>query len=190
MGILRKILTDRERLAEQYRNASNLSARMQLHERFGTNRYNWHRWLFDHFNLSASADILELGCGPGTLWRENLDRIPAGWRIILSDLSDGMLEEARHTLAESAHRFAFEQIDAQALPYPDEHFDAVVANHMLYHVPDRAKALAEIRRVLRPGGRLFAATNGRNHLRELGKLINQFDPDPPAMIRTFTLEDG
>ena len=64
--------------------------------------------------------------------------------------------------------------DAQALPFDDASFNAVIANHMLYHVPDRAKAYGEIRRVLRPGGRLYAATNGTQHLRELDELEGRF----------------
>jgi len=61
----------------QYNNASNLKARMQLHERYSTNHYGWHRWVFDHFiNLSANSKILELGCGSGDLWVKNRERIP------------------------------------------------------------------------------------------------------------------
>ena len=54
--------------------------------------------------------------------------------------------------------------DAQELPFPDDAFDVVVANHMLYHVPEPARAAAEIGRVLRPDGLLLAATNGPDHL--------------------------
>ena len=53
------------------------------------------------------------------------------------------------------------------LPFEADTFDAVVANHMLYHVPDRAQALAEMQRVLKPGGQVYLATNGLAHLREL-----------------------
>ena len=49
-----------------------------------------------------------------------------------------------------AGRFAYEIIDAQAIPYGTQRFDIVIANHMLYHVPDRAQAIAEMRRVLKP----------------------------------------
>ncbi len=95
--------------------------------------------------------------------------------IALSDFSPGMIEEAQHNLADAGRPFAFERIDAQAIPFADASFDMVIANHMLYHVPDRPQALAEIRRVLRPGGRLYAATGGANHLREIGELVQRFD---------------
>src|SRR5438128_5363777 len=97
----------------------------------------------------------------------DISRIPAEWDITLSDFSQGMLDEARQRLRESPHQFVFAVVDAQAIPYPDQVFAAVIANHMLYHVPDRPTALAEIRRVLKPGGHFYASTVGVNHLREL-----------------------
>jgi len=66
--------------------------------------------------------------------------------------------------------------DAQHLPFADGSFSVVIANHMLYHVPDRARALAEARRVLEPGGRFYAATVGNEHMRELDELVMRFDP--------------
>jgi len=78
-----------------------------------------------------------------------------------------MLEEAQESLHDSLCPFTFAVVDAQAIPYPDAHFDAIIANHMLYHVPDRPKALAEIRRALKPGGHFYASTLGANHLREM-----------------------
>ena len=76
---------------DQYRDASNLNVRIALHQRFGTGKIGLHRWAFDQFDLPPDAHVLELGCGPGQLWAENLDRIPAGWQITLSDLSLGMV---------------------------------------------------------------------------------------------------
>ncbi|HAG97561.1 MAG TPA: hypothetical protein DCL75_01500 [Ktedonobacter sp.] len=183
-------------LTNQYKNAANLNARIQLHERFSVNKYDWQRWVFDHFTiLPRRGRILEIGCGPGELWRKNGDRIPEGWDIVLSDFSPGMLQEARQHLQGIQGRFTFQQAHAQAIPFANEHFDAVIANHMLYHVPDRAKALAEIRRVLRSGGRFYAATNGQKHLLELHELISTFVTDSAklwgASIQiSFRLESG
>jgi SAM-dependent methyltransferase len=66
----------------------------------------------------------------------------------------------------------------------------VIASHMLYHVPDITRALSEIGRVLKPSGKLFAATNGRAHLRELDDMIRSVVPDFPAISSSFTLENG
>jgi len=161
---------------EQYRDASNLNARIALHARFSTNKYGWLRWVFDQLDLAPASRILEVGCGPASLWITNRARIPAGWRPTLVDLSLGMAREARQGLADTRPAFRFAVADAQALPFPTGQFDAVIANHMLYHVPDRRRALGEIRRVLRPGGRLFAATNGQGHLEEMDQLLERFDP--------------
>jgi ubiquinone/menaquinone biosynthesis C-methylase UbiE len=183
-------ISDQAYLREQYKNASNLNNRIQLHVRFSTNRYDFHKWIFDQLQLGPESRVLELGCGPGSLWRPNLDRIPGGWQITLSDFSPGMLAEARANL-EGAGPFAFELADAQALPFADAEFDAAIANHMLYHVPDRPRALAQVRRVLRPGGRFYAATNGETHLQEIHELVHEFDPEISLWNRmAFRLEGG
>lgn len=191
-------MSDREYLlTDQYKDASNLNARLQIHERFSTNPYGWHRWVFDQFDLSPESRILELGCGPGTLWLKNMDRIPEGRDITLSDFSSGMLRQAEQDLRDSRHPFGFAVADAQAIPFANKSFDAVIANHMLYHVPDRDTAFSEIRRILTPGGRFYASTNGRTHLRELGDLVRRFDPNVPAddgagvrSSERFGLENG
>ncbi len=147
-------------LTKQYKNAANLNARIALHRRFSMNKYEFQRWVFDQFSIPAEGRILELGCGPGHLWRINADRIPEKWDITLSDFSPGMLQEAQQNLANIGRHFTFQRIDAQSIPFEDESFDVIIANHMLYHVPDRVKAFSEIFRVLRPEGRLYAVTNG------------------------------
>lgn len=180
-------------LNQQYRNAANLQARIALHQQFSRNPNNWHRWVFDQWELPAQANVLELGAGAGHLWFENRDRIPADWRITLSDFSQGMLDEAQQRLAGVPGDFAFEHIDVQAIPYADASFDVVIANHMLYHVPDLTKALAEIRRVLRPDGRFYATTTGVAHLNEVFALAQRFNiPYMFAKHETpsFSLENG
>jgi SAM-dependent methyltransferase len=83
--------------------------------------------------------------------------------------------------------------DVQALPFEGGAFDVVIANHMLYHVPDRPRAVAEIARVLRPGGTLFAATNGMGHMSELFKIVSALgdavDRGTPTHA-AFSLENG
>jgi ubiquinone/menaquinone biosynthesis C-methylase UbiE len=184
-------------LTSQYKDASKLNARVQLHVRFSTNKYGWQRWVFDQLQLAPGSRVLELGCGPGYLWLENLDRVAGSWDITLSDFSPGMLETARQNLSQDRVRFKFELFDAQSIPFDGESFDVVVANQMLYHIPDRSKAFSEIRRVLKPGGRFFAATNGQAHLRELGELVHSFVSETPsetenlfAGMLSFSLENG
>ena len=181
-------------LRQQYRTDANLNARIDLHRRFSANPYLWHRWVFDHLALPADARILELGCGPADLWRENVSRIPAGWDITLTDFSEGMVAAAQQRLAEIGRPFTVKQADAQNLPFEMDAFDAVIANHMLYHVPDRPRAFAEIRRVLKSGGKFYAATNGEQHMLELWRLLTPYIPDcyarSLAAAGGFTLENG
>jgi ubiquinone/menaquinone biosynthesis C-methylase UbiE len=181
-------------LNDQYRTTANLNKRIAIHNRFSTNPYGWFRWVFDQFDLPARCCLLEVGVGVGDLWRQNFCRLPQGWQVFLSDFSGGMVRQARENLMGMRQAFCFARIDVQDLPFDDDSFDAVVANHILPHVPDRRKALAQICRVLRPGGKLYATTIGDKHLAEILDLVGQFDlklfqvhaEDPIE----FTLENG
>lgn len=179
-------------LRDQYKDSTKLAARAYLHERFRTNEHGWMRWAFDQLKLASEATVLELGCGPGALWVENRARIPATWKVVLSDLSAGMVEEAQRSLGALQGRFEFMVVDTQALPFQDASFDAVIANHMLYHVTDISGALSEVRRVLRPRATLYAGTNGRQHMRELGELARTFDRSITCASgeSSFSLENG
>ncbi len=186
--------TDSQYLKDnQYRDSKNLDARVIIHQRFSTNPYGWFIWVFDRLlTLPKDARILELGCGHANLWRENADRIPAGWKVTLSDLSSGMVDASWRNLVVTGRPFKFEEIDAQSIPYAAETFDAVVANHILYHLPDRPKGLSEIKRILKPGGCLFASTVGEQHLKEMNEWISRISEDRLSVIShlPFLLETG
>ena len=186
--------TDQEYLTkDQYKDSSNLDARIVIHQKFSTNPQGWFNWIFDTLvKFPAEANILELGCGPGEMWKECASRIPAGWVITLTDLSDGMLDAAWRNLVPLGRNFKFEQMDAQSIPYGDKIFDAVVANHMLYHVPDREKALVEIKRVLKDDGRLIATTVGNVHMQEIYQWLKRVNTNerPDMFSNPFTLENG
>jgi len=181
-------------LKNQYANADNLNVRIRLHEAFSTNKQGLQPWLFDQMAIAPGMHVLELGCGPGNLWLENLDRIPQDAEIVLSDFSEGMLEQAQAALAEADPCFDFKVIDAQDIPYEDDTFDEVIANHMLYHIPDRRKAFAEVRRVLKPDGRFYASTGGKAHMQELHELMGHFDDSlfswGKSAAAAFCLENG
>lgn len=107
--------------------------------------------------------LLEVGCGWGELavWLQR----ETGAEVVAIDLSPRMVELARSRGVDA--RVA----DVQALPFADASFDCIVAAWMLYHVPELDRGLAEIARVLRPGGTFVAATNSRFHLHELRELV-------------------
>jgi ubiquinone/menaquinone biosynthesis C-methylase UbiE len=186
--------TDQQYLkSDQYKDSSNLDARAEIHRRFSTNPYGWFNWVFDKFqNFPSDAKILELGCGHGLLWKECAQRVPAGWDLTLSDVSAGMLDSAWRNLVVTGRSYLFKEIDAQNIPFTDETFDAVIANFMLYHVPDRPKALSEIKRVLKPGGHLIAATVGDQHLKEMMSWLAQVHVSKvwESYANPFTLESG
>jgi SAM-dependent methyltransferase len=107
--------------------------------------------------------VVEVGCGWGELARKIADKVDAD--VTATDLSPRMVELAR------AAGLAAEVADVQDLPFADAMFDVAVAAWMLYHVPDRERAVSELARVLRPGGRLVATTNSIFHLHELRELV-------------------
>ncbi len=182
-------LADPAHVTEQYRTPENFDVRVRLYQLYATAEQTWPRWLFERFHLAGRERVLEVGTGTGNVWRENVERIPADVRITLSDRSPGMLDAARERLGEHAKRFEFEEIDVQAIPLDDGCLDVVIANHMLYHVPDRARAIGEICRVLRPGGRFYAGTNHWTHLLEVRDLVARHELDTdlvaPRRDRSF-----
>jgi SAM-dependent methyltransferase len=150
---------------KQYKDPTNLNARISLHARFAKADEPWYPWLAGLVEWPQNGEVLEVGCGPGLLWVTIAPLLPQ-LRLTLTDLSEGMVEAARNVVApiDSFELMATKACDAQDLPFPDASFDVVVANHMLYHVPEPTRAVAEFARVLRPEGVLLAATNGPNHL--------------------------
>ena len=191
--------TDQNYLVEQqYKSADNLRARMAIHERFSTSTENLARWGFERMDVPKDARVLELGTGPARFWVQNRERIPSGWHITLSDLSPGMLEEAQETTQDLDVKFDYKVVDAQDISFEDDTFDCVIANHMLYHVPDLDKGIAEIRRVLKPGGKLYAVTNGEKHMLELEAFVveqfakpldTDFEMNPTLSFRLETGSD-
>jgi len=177
---------DRRSLTKQYASSANLAARIALHERCSTNAYGLQRWIFDQLQLTAGQRLLEAGCGTGSLWAENRDRIPHGLSIVLTDSSCAMVETTRRST--SLARLA--ACSLPELPFARGAFDVVVANHVLYHVDDRERAFTEIRRVLDRDGFLFAATNGAGHLREIKELMRAFGIESGDVSAGFSLENG
>lgn len=177
----------------QYADTGNLTARVSLHQLYNTNRQGWADWVFEQYALKPRQTILELGCGSGGMWRGKAGRLPDNIRLVLSDLSEGMLRSARKATGDMGF-IDYRVIDAQDIPFPDGSFDIVIANHMLYHVPDISKALSEITRVLKPGGTLYATTMGANNMRELDDILKRFDPrldfTMGSVISAFGLERG
>ncbi|EQD42015.1 transcriptional regulator, partial [mine drainage metagenome] len=121
----------------QYRDGANLAARQRLHRDHGQTTAPWPSFVSQQLRLPAQSRILEAVCGPGALCKENRELIPNGWWMNLSDLSPGMLAEAEFALLGISSQLTMRLADASRLPFPPASFDAPIANHMLYHVPNR-----------------------------------------------------
>lgn len=162
-------------LKKQYRNASNISARINLHHLYSTNTQGWFPWIYEQCNVVPDMRILEIGCGDGTFWLENLSRLPENLHITLSDISEGMLRDARRSISSKDQNFSFEVFDCHSIPYEADSYDLVLANHVLFYCEDIKAVCAEIQRVLKPGGKLICSTYGNNHMKEISQLVHDFD---------------
>jgi len=187
-GTVKVVSPDESRAApSQYATADRLKDRLALHQLYGDESENFHSWLFRQVQAPTHARVLEVGCGTGAMWQANHGKVPSGWHLTLTDLSEAMLRETEYNLRGSGLAAAYYRHGVQRLPYDDDAFDVVFANHMLYHVTDVTRALAEIRRVLKPGGRLYAATNGEQHMAEV-EVLRQMLLDRVPHARTTPLD--
>lgn len=177
-------------IIEQYKNAKNLNDRISLHEKYSTNKQGWFNWLFNQIDFSRVNRLLELGCGNGKLWQEN--RIDLRNReIFLSDISEGMVEEVRNKLGSDFNCIV---ADAEKIPFKDSYFDSIIANHVLFYLNDLNIGLTEISRVLKPDGILYCSTYGKNHMKEITEIVQNFDSrislSNHSLYDIFGLENG
>jgi 2-polyprenyl-3-methyl-5-hydroxy-6-metoxy-1,4-benzoquinol methylase len=177
----------------QYRDPSRLTARANLHARYSTAAEPWFPWLAGQIPWPADADVLEVGCGAGWLWEEAAAVLP-GLRLTLTDLAPAMVETAAARV-EALEQFTVadaREADAQNLPFAAASFDVVLANHMLFHLPEPATGVAELARTCRPDGVVVAATNGARHVRELGAIRHAVFGAPVVdpTVAVFGVESG
>ena len=167
-------------LKSQYENANNISARIRLHREFSTNPKGWFPWIFETGVLpyiaekSKTVHILELGCGEGSLWTENLSRLPENVHVTVSDISEGMIRDVRRNIG-SDERFSYECFDCHKIPAQANTYDIVIANHLLFYCEDMAQVCSEVKRVLKEGGVFLCSTYGTAHMQEITHLVQKFD---------------
>lgn len=170
------LLNMEENLVKQYKNSKNLKDRIHLHDKYSNNMKAWFPWIFEHLNLRSGIRVLETGCGNGQLWKVNLQNIPQDIEIILSDLSPGMIRDAKSNLKSNKNNnFTFQHFDFHDIPFENESFDMIIVNHSLFYAKDREKAIREHKRVLKKDGYFFCSTYGKNHMKEIELLVKEFD---------------
>lgn len=185
-----QLSNEKTNIIEQYKNAKNLNDRISLHEKYSTNKQGWFNWLFNQIDFSKVNRLLELGCGNGKLWQEN--RIDLRNReIFLSDISEGMVEEVRNKLGSDFNCIV---ADVEKIPFKDSYFDSIIANHVLFYLNDLNLGLKEIDRVLKSDGILYCSTYGKNHMKEITEIVQNFDSrislSNHSLYDIFGLENG
>lgn len=188
-----KITNMESTIKEQYNSDKNLNLRSNLHS-YNVNKIDWDVWCFDNMNFCKNDKVLELGCGNGKLWLKNKEKIKGDINITLSDFSKSMIKSAKNSLKELNIDFKYKEINAENIPYKDETFDVIIAEHMIYFVSNIEKALKEIKRVLKPNGKLYITTNSKNTMHELNELSEKFAPNSGlsnnGLSERFNLEEG
>lgn len=174
---------------EQYRTSTGLDTRISFHEKYSTNPQGYGNWIVSNYDIVAGMTVLELGCGTGSLWMGRDDLLGKFGKLVLSDFSEGMLDTAKKNIG-AKDNIEYRVADIQDLPFEDNSFDMVIANSMLYHVPDIDKGIKEVRRVLKDDGVFYCATLGENNfveqLAEWFRLGGEsFNPN-----HNFTMQNG
>lgn len=170
-------MVDRDHVASQYRTEEHLATRTSVWHPTADGRDPATEALAV-VTAAAPRRVLEVGCGTGYFASRVVAELPDA-EVVAIDQSPRLVEltAARGVEARVA--------DARDLPFDDASFDVVAALWMLYHVPDLHQALAEVRRVLRPGGVFVAVTNGDEHVADLRR-----EAGGEAVLTQFSSENG
>ena len=158
-------------LAYQYGDSEKLRIRLETHEQFSERlQDDWYPKYVAQLGPTPGERVLDVGCGFGAFHRA-LGEV--GPRVVAFDYSPGMASEAHHRATRDGLAVQVLRADAQQLPLADNSLDHALASHMLYHVPDIRRALTEIRRVVKVGGRVLITTNAADHSARLHDLHAQ-----------------
>ncbi|MCY4463916.1 MAG: class I SAM-dependent methyltransferase [Chloroflexi bacterium] len=176
-----------------YATDRNLRIKEETQARYLVPQVDLASWTLDTLDWTGDELVLDIGAGRGSHY-ERLMRDKPHLRYYALDLSPQML------LCHPGDAGRLACADAMRLPYADDSFDVVMANDMLYHLADLDEGLREIKRVMKPDGRLLAATESMFSLPELQVLLrraivllsrNGANADPPlAPVNAFALENG
>lgn len=152
--------------------------------------------LVERIDTTSLGNVLELACGTGAVTKQLLAHLPSAVQLIATDLQPDMISTAKISVAQrhpSAPNITWEIVDMTDIPYEANRFDLIVCQFGLMLVPEKLKALTEMHRVLRPGGRLLFSVWGDIRYNQIwdmtGSVIGSFvganpmlqDPGPFSM---------
>lgn len=183
------VINDKEAVQKQYENAANLNTRISIHDKYSVNKQGFGNWIVSHYQITEGIRILELGCGTGDMWKNNINLLNKCSELVLTDFSEGMIEAARNNIG-NFHNVTYQVVDIQEIPFESSSFDTVIANMMLFHVPDLKKGLSEVKRVLKENGSFYCATYGENGIvRFIADLLKPYGAED-RVNKNFTLQNG
>lgn len=184
---------DPQAVSRMYETDELLRIRQETHELYSQPKLDFATWALRAVTLRGDERILDIGSGPGRYYTVLHERFP-NVEYHSCDLYTGMVQS-------HPYKPTLVLADAQRLPYTSASFDVVMANHMLFHVPDVMRALRELRRLVKPGGFVMATTNSIHTMPEFQALMRRaitlLSPPGTANVRVpgqhtdpFTLESG
>lgn len=188
----RCLVTDPDHLTSQlYPNEAYLVARIVTHQRYTVPPVDFTHWVLNLIPWQGDERVMDIGCGNGSYLEPVVERLTGRGQYLAGDLSLGML----HALPDSTPTI---NLNVTTLPLPASSCDVILANHMLYHVSDIDRAVAECHRILCQDRRLLAATNSQGTMAELTVLIREgydrlgipLTTLPNRLFESFTLENG
>lgn len=187
---LKNIGNDQEHLKEKsYKTAEKLNVRILTHQKYTQPQVEFYDWVLDQLDWNGNETVFDIGCGSG-LYADKASARAAHYYA--GDLSHGMLLDG------VAKNHECVNLDAMTLPLPDNSADVVLANHMIYHIPNQARGVAEFRRILKPTGKMTAVTNSNETMKELRDLrteairhvVSDFPELDESISLSFVLETG
>lgn len=141
-----KTLEGEKELLQRIQDVSSLNESVNLMEQFSENTEGWYQWVFRNIDFASDKEILELACGNGALWAKNISSINFNSHIVLTELFEDMINEAKMNLTNYESKFNYMLADPHKLDFDDNSFDIVIANHILFFMKDLDTVLSEIRR--------------------------------------------
>ena len=182
-------INNKDIVKKQYENATNLNTRISIHDKYSVNKQGFGNWIVSNYQITDGMRILELGCGTGDMWTSNSNLIAKCAELVLTDFSEGMIRVAHNNIGDFPN-VAYKVVDIQEIPFEKNSFDIVIANMMLFHVPDLEKGLSEVTRVLRKGGKFYCATYGEHGIVPfIANLLKPYGVED-RVNRIFTLQNG